>query len=171
VDVQGSPISGAYILLYEGGGYINGVEVYEDATITKVTDAAGYAYFEISDVEGEGDIVSGFYGVGVIKNGYTSYEECMLPNEEYQHIWSAFGAGGFRRDSTYTIKLIYTGIEIVEPEYLLSEVEPEPTTPEPTEPTPIPSEPQTVAYSALNYVTFAGVGLIVAGAVLGRKHK
>lgn len=149
VDSDGTPIEGANVYLFEGGG---GVEAKDGADYSFESDSDGY----VSLVG-----LTGFYRVGVIKNGYESAESTQVPFGEWVNVYSAWGAAGITSNMLYTIQLEYTGANIAEPG--------EPT----ATPTP-PAEPEgekPLFGRIFNYVTLSGIGLIALGLVMNKRKK
>lgn len=153
VDANGTPISGAYVFLFEGGG---GVEAKEAAVYSFTTGADG-----VADLSG----ITGFYRVGVIKNGYNSAESTQVPFGEWVNVYSAWGAAGLSNNMVYTIRLINTGADIPEPNGSPTATPTPISTAEPDEMTPTPFG------RVFNYVTLSGIGFVVAGLVLNRRRQ
>jgi len=151
VDASGTPISGAYVFLFAGGG---GIEAKEAAAYSFTTGADG-----VADLAG----IAGFYRVGVIKNGYVAADSTHTPNSGWVNIWSAWGAAGLNNNMIYTIRLTNTGANI-----------PEPNTSPTATPTPTaePDDAEKPFFGRVfNYVTLSGIGFVVAGLVLNRRRK
>jgi hypothetical protein len=132
VDVNTSlGVSGADVYLFEGGG---GVEPVANAVAHSVTDNDGYVNFQ----------VTGFYRVGVIKDGYVAGYSVYAPfgidsdGNLWSETWTCWGAGG--ASAFYTIHVM--SIEPVKP-----------------------------VWNPVNLVTLSGVGLVVVGFVARRKKE
>lgn len=156
VDSDGAPIEGANVYLFEGGG---GTEVKEAADYSFESDSDGY----VSLVG-----LTGFYRVGVIKNGYESAESTHVPFGEWVNVYSAWGAAGITSNMLYTIRLKYTGANIAEPNGSPTATPTPISTAEPDEMTPTPFGR---VGRVFNYVTLSGIGFVVAGLVLNRRRK
>lgn len=150
VDSDGAPIEGANVYLFEGGG---GVEAKDGADYSFESDSDGY----VSLVG-----VTGFYRVGVIKNGYESAESTQVPFGEWVNVYSAWGAAGITSNMLYTIRLEYTGVNIAEPG--------EPTA-TPTPPAELDDVEKPLWGRIFNYVTLSGIGLIALGLVMNKRKK
>ena len=144
------------------------VQVYDADTGQPVQDVDVYVFSEgaisqpkenavataVTGLDGEATIIldGGFYKVGLYKEGYVSAETVHTPSEEYQDVWTAWGAAGVRRVIEYPFQIR----NISAPD-------------EPMEPDDIDV---VLSYgSFINFVTLAGAAFIVSGIALASKEK